>query len=231
MSAGIIWYKTQPDSKKNEAVNDLLTDYCGSILSHDVTVRPERIAPLISSILSRSENVIIIGGIECQNQEENIVFILARVLGIPLEMKYRSRSRYCFDKLRNTRLPSLSGSVLFPARKGYPEGILLTSGKQSIIVLPVNYRLAVSAAVTMREYFIPEVSRRRQRASTETAPEIRQKDYEKFKRSRKTAPQTREYSEYQLIETMERASRRAYEDSPDNTAFDYMYDDQNRGGR
>ncbi len=231
MSAGIIWYKTQPDSKKNEAVYDLLTDYCGHILSHDVTVRPERIAPLIDGILSRCENVIIIGGLECQKQEENIVFILSRVLDIPLETKYRSRSRFCFDKLRNTRLPSLSGAVLFPTRSGCPEGMLLTAGEQSIIVLPVNYRPAVTAAVSMREYFIPEVTRRRQRTSPEHVPEIRQKDYEKFRKCRKSAPVTREYSEYQLIETMERASRRAHEDSPDNTAYDYMYDDQNRGGK
>ena len=192
MAAGIIWYKTQPDSKKTDAVYDLLTDYCGSIKSHDVTVQPDRIASLISNILLRCENVIIIGGIECQNQQDNIVFILSRILDIPLETKYRSRSRYCFDKLRNVRLPSLAGSVLFPTRAGYPEGILLTAGDQSIIVLPSHYRLAVSAAVAMREYFIPEVSRRRHAASAKNAPEIRQKDYEKFKRSQKTGPITRE---------------------------------------
>lgn len=231
MSAGIIWYKTQPDSKKTDAIYDLLTDYCGNIKSHDVTVQPGRIATLVNSIFLRCENVIIIGGVECQKPDDNIVFILSRILGIPLETKYRSRSRFCFDKLRNVRLPSLSGSVLFPTRSGYPEGILLTAGDQSIIVLPANYRLAVSAAVAMREYLLPEVSRRRRAASAEKAPEIRQKDYEKFKRSRKTGPVTREYSEYQLRETMERASRRASEDSPNDTAFDYMYDDQNRGSK
>ncbi len=230
MSTGIIWYKTQPDSRRAAAVTDLLTDYCGAVRSHDVTVHPNRIAPLIRNILFRCENVIIIGGAECQRKEDNIVFILSRALGIPLETKYRSRSRYCFDRMRGTRLPSLAGSVIFPSHQGGVEGILLMSGHQSIIVLPANYRLLTAAAVGMREFFIPEVTRRRRASAEKTLPEIRQKDYEKFKRSPKPAPVTREYNEYQLIETMERASRRAAEDSPDNTAFDYMYDDENRGG-
>ena len=230
MSAGIIWYKTQPDSRRSAAVHDLLTDYCGVVRSQDVTVHPNRIAPLISDIFSRSENVIIIGGAECQRQEDNIVFILSRVLGLPLETRYRSRSRYCYDRLRNTRLPSLDGSVLFPTRKGGVEGILLTSCTQSIFVLPANYRLTVAASVAMREYLIPVVARRRKAAEEQFVPEIKKKDYEKFRRNPKQAPVTREYSEYQLIETMERASRRAGEDSPDDTALDYMYDDQNRGG-
>lgn len=59
MSAGIIWYKTQPDSGRSSAVTDLLSDYCGAVRSHDVTVHPNRIAPLIQTILSRSDNVIL----------------------------------------------------------------------------------------------------------------------------------------------------------------------------
>lgn len=229
MSAGIIWYKTQPDSRKISAVNDLLTDYCGAIKSHDVTVHPNRIAPLISNILSRCENVIILGGAECQKQDDNIVFILSRALGLSLETKYRSRSHFCYDKLRNTRLPSIEGSVLFPTRAGCVEGILLSSGNQNIIVLPADYRLAVSAAVGMREFFIPELTQRRRSETIQKKQETTQKDYEKFARNRLSTPVTREYSEYQLIETMERASRRAAQDLPDDTAFDYMYDDQNRG--
>lgn len=229
MSAGIIWYKNQPDSRRSDAVIDLLTDYCGNVKSHDVTVHPERIPTLIKNILSRCENVIIIGGAECRMREENIVYILSRALGIPLETKYKSRSHYCYDRLRGTRLPSLEGSILFPTRQGGVEGILLLSGNQSIIVLPALYRLTVAAAVGMREYFIPEVARRRRAAAARKTPEAAQKDYEKFKRNQKSVPVTREYSEYQLIETMERASRRAHEDSPDDTAFDYMYDDENRG--
>ena len=99
-----------------------------------------------------------------------------------------------------------------------------------MIVLPAKYRPAVSAAVSMREYFIPDVSRRKRIASTQKEQECVQKDYEKFKRNSKPRSVTRVYDEYQLIETMERAARRVAEDSDDNTAFDYMYDDQNRGG-
>ena len=231
MSAGIIWYKTQPDNKRSSAISDLLTDYCGSVKSHDVTVQPQRIPFLIRDILARCDNIIIVGGQECQRQEENIVFILASALGISLETKYRSRSRFCFDKLRNTRLPSLAGSVIFPLRAGYPEGILLTAGCQNIIVLPVSYRLAVSAAVSMREYFIPEVSRRRRTANFRAAPVTPKKEYQKFSANSKASPVTRIYDENQLIETMERAAWRAGEDASDDTAFDFMYDDQNRGGK
>ena len=232
MSAGIIWYRTQPEGRLSSAVNDLLTDYCGSIKSHHVTVQPQRIAPIISDIFLRCENVIIIGGAERQSQDENIVFILSRVLGIPLETKYRSRSRFCYDRMRELRLPSLAGSVLFPVRTGIPEGILLTSGEQNIIVLPSHYRAAVSVSVAMREFFIPEVSRRKRMEAEKKLmrQEPAQREYEKFRRSSKTVPVTRVYDEYQLIETMEKASMRAGEDFPDDTAFDYMYDDRNRGG-
>ena len=228
MSAGIIWYKTQPDSRRSGAVNDLLSDYCGAIRSHDVTVHPQRIAALIGNIFSRCENIIIIGGLECQNKDENMVYLLSHVLDIPLEEKYRSRSRYCYNKLKSIRLPSLCGSVLFPVAQHCPEGILLTAGEQNIIVLPCDYRALVSAAVSMREFFIPEVVRRR-RMVRRKAPEPVQKDYEKFRRCRKQAPVTREYNEIQLIETMERASLRAARNSDDGSAYDYMYDDQNRG--
>jgi hypothetical protein len=230
MSAGIIWYKTQPDSKRSSAVSDLLSDYCGAVRSHDVTVRPERLGQIISGIFQRCENVIIIGGMECQRQADNILFILSRVLDIGLEEKYRSRSRYCYNRLKSLRLPSLCGSVLFPVGQGFPEGILLTAGEQHIIVLPAELNGLISASVSMREYFIPEVARRRRESSPrpkDDGPE--QRDFEKFKRRRKHAPVTREYDEYQLIRTMERASGRAAMNSDDDTAFDYMYDDQNRG--
>ena len=230
MSAGVIWYKTQPDSRRSAAVSDLLTDYCGIVRSHDVTVRPERIGTIISGIFQRCENVIIIGGLACQNKNENMVFILSRVLGIQLEERYRSRSRFCYNKIKGLRLPSLCGSVLFPTGQGFPEGILLTAGGQNIIVLPADPVGVVSAAVSMREYFIPEVARRRKELSARpVTPEPPQREYEKFRRRQAHAPVTREYDEKQLIRTMERAAGRAAMDSGDDTAYDYMYDDQNRG--
>ena len=229
MSAGIIWYKTQPDSRRSAAVSDLLSDYCGTVRSHDVTVHPERVAEIIRGIFTRCENVIIIGGLECQNKNDNMVFLLSKALGIELEEKYRSRSRFTYNKMRSIRLPSMCGSVLFPVGRNFPEGILLSAGCQNIIVLPDDYRGTISAAVSMREYFIPEVARRRKAISRRKAQEPAQKDYQKFHRSQKRMPVTREYDEMQLIETMERASVRAARESGDDIAYDYMYDDQNRG--
>lgn len=230
MSAGIIWYKTQPNSRLSKAVGDLLTDYCGSIRSHHVTVQPGRIAPLLSENFLRCENVIIIGGFECRKPEENIVFVLARALSIPLEVKYLSRSRFCYDSFRDLRLPSLEGAILFPTQPGCPEGFLLSAGTQHILVLPSQYRPAVSAAVSMREFFVPEVARRKRAAAARAAPaNDGQKDYVKFKRNSRASPVTRVYDEKQLIDKMERALWRVREDSPEDASFDYMVDDSNRG--
>ena len=229
MSAGMIWYKTQPDSSIASAASDLLTDYCGTIASHDTTVKAEKIAPLLRDILSRSENVIIVGGLDCRSQEENIVFILSRILGIPLESTYRSRSRYCYDRLHNRRLPSLSGSVLFPCRFGGPEGVLLLAGEQSILLLPAAVRAAISVAVSVREFLAPRVAQRQK--SAVVAPlsdDYVQKDYEKFIRKPPKKNVTREYDEDELRSVMEQTIRRVHR----NDGMHYsesMYDNSNRG--
>lgn len=227
LSAGMIWYKMQPDSQIAAAVNDLLTDYCGSIKSYDTTVHPKKMARIIQTILSRSDNIIIAGGLERSNSEENIVFILSHALGIPLETGYRSRSRYCFDSLRDARLPSLSGAVLFPTKRVGPEGFLLTAGHQNIIVLPSQRRRAISTAVSMREFLIPKVIQRRQNAITEPIEPSEHKEYAKFRRSSKRQLVTREYSEEQLQAAMENAAFRARQKA-NHDWDDFMYDDNNR---
>lgn len=226
-SAGMIWYKMQPDTQIAAAVNDLLTDYCGSVKSYDTTVRPQKMPAIIQTILSRSDSVIIAGGLERSNSEDNIVFILSHALGIPLETGYRSRSRYCFDSLRAARLPSLSGAVLFPTKRGGPEGFLLTAGQQNIIVLPSQRRRAISTAVSMREFLIPRVIKRRQNAITEPARPSEHKEYAKFRRSLKRQLVTREYSEEQLQTAMENAAFRARQKA-NRDWDDFMYDDSNR---
>lgn len=229
MSVGMIWYKTQPDSAIASAASDLLTDYCGSITSHDTTVRAEKIAPLLQEILSRSGNVIIVGGLDCRSQEENIIFILSRILNIPLESTYRSRSRFCYDRLHNRRLPSLSGSVLFPCRFGGPEGVLLLSGEQSILLLPTAVRAAVSVAVSVRKFLAPKVAQRQKRAAVvPLSDEYMQKDYEKFIRKPQKKLITREYDEDELRSVMERTIRRAHR-KDDMHYSESMYDDSNRG--
>lgn len=211
MSAGLIWYKTQPDSSVAGAVSDLLADFCGTIQSHDATVRPERVAPMLRDVLERSDHVILVGGLDCMRPEENIVFLLSRALGIPLETDRRSRSRFCFDRLRGTRLPSLAGSLLFRSRFGGPEGILLLAGSQSIIVLPAFPRAAVSLAVSMREYLAPRAAARKNASVTFSDGDDRaSRDYEKFRRKPQKRLVTREYDENALHSVMQHAIRRAH---------------------
>ena len=228
MSAGMIWYKTQPDSAIASTVNDLLTDYFGPVTSHDTTVKVEKIAPLLRDILSRSGNAIIVGGLDCRSQEENIVFLLSRILNISLEFTYRSRSRFCYDRLHSRRLPSLSGSVLFPCRFGGPEGVLLLSGEQSILLLPAASRAAISIAVSVREFLAPKVAQRKKNIavappSVEDAP----KDYQKFSRKPQKKLVTREYDEEALRSVMERTVRRAHRKDAMHFS-ESMYDDSNR---
>lgn len=205
MSAGTIWYKMQPNSEIAAAISDLLTDYCGSVKSHDTTVKPQRIPPLMAGILSRSDAVVIVGGMEAITPEENIVYLMARSLGIPLEEGRHSRSKYVFDTLHGTRLPSLRGAVLFPTRFGGPEGILLMAGQQTVIVLPGLTRAAVTAAVSMRKFLAPYVQMRRSEAFSLQSEEYVPKVYGKFKSSGvRRQSLTREYSEGKLNAVMER---------------------------
>lgn len=205
MSAGTIWYKMQPNSEIAAAISDLLTDYCGSVKSHDTTVKPQRIPPLMVGILSRSDAVVIVGGMEAITPEENIVYLMARSLGIPLEEGRHSRSKYVFDTLHGTRLPSLRGAVLFPTRFGGPEGILLMAGQQTVIVLPSLTRAAVTVAVSMRKFLAPYVQLRRSEAFSLQSEEYVPKVYGKFKSSGvRRQSLTREYSEGKLNAVMER---------------------------
>ena len=227
MSAGIVWYKMQPDSDISAAVSDLLTDYCGPVKSHDVTVNPQRVSVLTAEILLRSNVVIFVGGMDIITPEQNIVFLISRTLGIPLERGKRSRSKYVFDTLHGTRLPSLKGSVLFPTRFGGPEGILLMSGSQTVIILPSMTRAAVIAAVSMRKFLAPYVSERRSDAAS-VLPEIPEpKEYCKFdRRHTRRKAVTREYSESGLNAVMERAVSYARRRSDINDYVSYEYPEE-----
>lgn len=242
MSAGIVWYKMQPDSEIACAISDLLTNYCGSIKSHDVTVKPQNISVLMSKILSRSEAVIFIGGMDEIIFENNIVYLISHALGISLERGKHSRSKYVFDTLHSTRLPSLKGSVLFPTRFGAPEGILLMSGNQTVIVLPRMTRAAIISAVSMRRFLAPYVREHKSHTISELPEPLIPKDYVKFNRDhayRKFV--TREYSESGLNSVMQRAvsyaRRKAASDDYDypsynnpaeytNSESDYDADDE-----
>ncbi|MDD6394661.1 MAG: SpoIID/LytB domain-containing protein [Firmicutes bacterium] len=228
MSAGMIWYKTQPDSAIASCADKALSDLLGRITSHDITVHPQKIAPLIKNVFSRSDNVIIVCGSEAVRTENNIVSILSHALGIPMETNSRSRSRFCCDTIRGIRLQSLAGSVLFPSRLGGFEGILLTSGVQNIIVLPAAAKSVESMVVSIHKFLLPQI---RAIQATQIQAEknaLANRDYAKFHRGSASKSTTRSYDEYELQCKMENAvseMRRREGIIPDSIADDYNRSD------
>jgi hypothetical protein len=199
----------QPDSTISRAVNDLLSDFCGGIRSLDATVQPQKLLSLTADVMKRSHTVIIIGGLDAISQEENTVFLLCNALGVPLERGKRSRSRFVYDTLRGNRLPSPQGAVLFPSRFDGPEGILLTAGEDTVLLLPGMRQAAVSIAVSMRKFLAPYAAKRYNASEVPTAsvasPEC--KTYQKFQSpSLRKSAATRVYSESQLRRIMARAA-------------------------
>ena len=227
MSAGIIWYRMQPDSAISRAVNDLLSDFCGGICSLDATVQPQKLLSLTADVMKRSHTAIIIGGLDAISQEENTVFLLSEALNVPLEKGKRSRSRFVYDTLRGTRLPSPQGAVLFPSRFDGPEGILLMAGKDTIMLLPGMRQAAVSIAVSMRKYLAPYAEKRRSAEEVSLPPVLSGncKTYQKFpSQTLRKSTTARVYSESQLQSIMARAAsgarRRRRAGSGETEAFD-----------
>ena len=226
MSAGMIWYKTQPDSAIASCVDKTFFDLFGKITSHDITVHPQKIAPMIKSVFSRSENVIIICGPEAVRTENNIISILSHTLGIPMETRSQSRSKFCCDTLHGIRLQSLAGSVLFPSRFGGFEGILLMSGTQNIVVLPAAAKSVAAMVGSMHKFLLPRANKRQAAQAQIAVDSPAQKDYAKFSRSNAAQSVTRSYDEYELQCKMENAvseMRRR-----DGIISDSMADDYNR---
>ncbi|MBQ4313553.1 MAG: class B sortase, partial [Clostridia bacterium] len=136
MKAHVIWYRSRPSEGITARLRTMLRAIRSEETSQDVTIKPESIPLMLSNALKTHEIVIIIGGMDLMHEEENSVFILSKCLSIPLERGNASRSSYIHDSLRATTLPSLDGSILFPSRGGGPEGVLLTAGEQTILLLP-----------------------------------------------------------------------------------------------
>lgn len=231
MSAGMIWYKTQPDASIASVSDRLLSEIYGGIVSHDITVQPQKIGTMIANVFSRCNTVIIVGGLNTVKFEENIIYILSRVLGIPIENGVLSRSHHCCDTIRGTRLPSLAGSILFPSRFGGPEGILLKAGSQTIIVLPADAQSAKAITLSMHKFLVSRIRSQQQIQKVAVHDIHGEEDYRKFKNgaTRKNAAATREYDEFELQNAMETAigeMRRREGRIPESIA-----DDCNRGDR
>ncbi len=172
MRISYIWYKT-PSSRSvvNSAMREFsrLSPTAGGEYS---TVEPENIPRLLKNALAESDTVIISGGLKLIRESENIIFILAKCLGLTLENEGRSRSRFMFDSIRSRVLPSFSDAVLFPYKKGEPEGVLLSAGEQKIIILPKDEAGASRILSAMGTYII---GKRIEETLDEEVPEKPQK--------------------------------------------------------
>ncbi len=154
MRISYIWYKTPSSRSVVDATAREFSRLSTSVVGEYSTVEPENIPRLLKNALAESDTVIISGGLNQIRESENIIFILAKCLGMTLENDSRSRSAYMFDSIRGRLLPSFTDAVLFPYGRGEPEGVLLSAGEQRIIILPKNEAAAVKMLSAMGTYII-----------------------------------------------------------------------------
>ncbi len=136
MKISFIWYKS-PSS--HSVINSAVREFSRlvPVVNNEYsTVDPQSIPRLLKDALEESDTVIITGGLNLIRESENIIFILSKCLGLTVENDSRSRSAFMFDSIRGRMLPSFTDAVLFPYRRGEPEGVLLKAGRQQIIILP-----------------------------------------------------------------------------------------------
>ncbi len=194
MRISYIWYKSQSShSVVNSAVREF-SRLSPKVINEYSTIEPQSIPRLLRNALDESDTVIITGGMNLIRENENIIFILAGCLGLTVENDSRSRSRYMFDSIRGRVLPSFTDAVLFPCRKGEPEGVLLAAGSQRIIILPKDEISASRILAAMGVYIIgskidealdeEEIQGPKKRTMDERLREIEERRREKEERMR-----------------------------------------------
>jgi len=136
MRASVIWYRSRPSDELSAHLRDTLSVIEADLAGETATIEPSKLPLMLARALRSEDGVIVIGGMELIKQEENSVFILSRCMALPLENGDSSRSEYIYDTLRGTKLPSFRSAMLFPSANGGPEGMVIYSGTQLLILLP-----------------------------------------------------------------------------------------------
>ncbi len=149
-----IWYKSPSSRSVIDSVAREFSRLAPRVMNEYSTVEQQNIPKLLRDALAESDTVIITGGLKHIRENENIIFILAKCLGLTLEYDSRSRSRFMFDSIRGRALPSFTDAVLFPYKRGEPEGVLLRAGSQQIIILPKEEAGAQRILAAMGTYIV-----------------------------------------------------------------------------
>lgn len=136
MNASIIWYRARPSDELEQRLKDTLAVVRAEVVEENVTIQSEQIFTLLASAMRSAEITVTVGGMDLRRDEENIIFLAAKCIRVPLEKGRSSRSGYTYDPMRSARLPSFESAVLFPSASGGAEGAVLTSGNQTFILLP-----------------------------------------------------------------------------------------------
>ncbi len=156
LEASIIWYRARSGGELTARLNDLIRSLGAEITSEKTTIDPKQIPQLLINGLKSSDITIIIGGLELLREEENTVFILSRCLAVKLEEGEKSRSKFIFDALRGRPLPTFETAVLYPSEWGGPEGVSMTAGLKTIILLPWMERQHFDI-LTMMQTHLPDI--------------------------------------------------------------------------
>ncbi|MBE6759212.1 MAG: SpoIID/LytB domain-containing protein [Ruminococcaceae bacterium] len=136
MNASIIWYRARPSDELQQHLADMLSSVRAEVIEENVTIKAEQIASLMASAMRSADITVTVGGMDLRRDDENIVLLAAKCIRAPLELGRSSRSRYIYDPMRGAPLPSFETAVLFPSAVGGAEGAVLSTGSQTIIMLP-----------------------------------------------------------------------------------------------
>lgn len=156
MRAFITWYRSRPSDELCAHLKKTLSVIGAEIAGENSTIKSSQLPSMLAASLRAGDIAIIIGGMELIKEEENTVFILSKCLSFNLEKDRKSRSDYIYDTLRATPLPSIDCAMLFPSAAGGPEGVLVYSGTQLLMLLPWLDEEHMDMLDVMADY-LPEI--------------------------------------------------------------------------
>ncbi len=177
MDASLIWYRARSDSELHSRLGELLGILDAVIVSENTTINPTIVPALLAEAIKNSDITVIVGGMDIRREDENIVTILSHCLALRLEEDDQSRSHYIYDTLRGKVMPTFESAVLFPSAHGGPEGMMLTAGTKTLLLLPWMEREQMDIISMMCSY-IPSLLGRSDDVSAAEETPVKEKPEE-----------------------------------------------------
>ena len=151
MDFELIFYLARDTEETLERVEDLLGTMGQSLTSACVTQTPKDLALMLSEAVARSQIVIVSGGL-LRTDQLNTINVISRALEIPPDIKPG------YDTPNQRNALTLSGGVILPDADGGLDGCALTSGLQTIFLLPdtpdvLEHMLCTSVARYLEERY------------------------------------------------------------------------------